>query len=267
MASACAAVVLAPVTVLPGWVSITLVAAGSGLAMLLAVKYTSNQRAVGRVRRDIKADLLALSLFRDSWVVSLKSQGRVLAGAGRLLMLAIPPILLMFVPVSMLLAQLALWYQARPLEVGEEAVVTVHLATDAVSDLADVRLAPCSAIEVMAGPVRVAARRMICWNVQARAEGYYRLTFEACGQTFDKELAVGGGFMRVSPHRPGWDWMDAALSPGETPLPTDCVAQAIDVAYPERRSWTSGSNSWLPYWFATSMVFAFAMRPLLKVSL
>jgi len=35
--------------------------------------------------------------------------------------------LVMIVPISLLLAQMGLWYQSRPLSPGEETVVTVKL--------------------------------------------------------------------------------------------------------------------------------------------
>ncbi|MHB9076809.1 MAG: hypothetical protein ACYC3X_04850 [Pirellulaceae bacterium] len=69
---------------LPGWLSATLVAGITGVLMLLVFKYTSNQEVVNRVRRYIKANLLAISLFCDSVAVGLRSQGRILMGAGRL---------------------------------------------------------------------------------------------------------------------------------------------------------------------------------------
>ncbi len=67
-------VLLAPIAVLPGWLSATLIAATTGLFMLVIFKYTSNQRAVQRVRNQIKANLLALSLFKESVLVSMRAQ-------------------------------------------------------------------------------------------------------------------------------------------------------------------------------------------------
>ena len=72
---------LAPVGLLPGWLSATLLSLVLGVLMLLVFKYTSNQRAIRRVRRDIRANLLAVKLFRDSVAVGLKAQGRVLLRA------------------------------------------------------------------------------------------------------------------------------------------------------------------------------------------
>ena len=112
---------------LPGWLSATLVAVLTGFVMLLAFKYTSQQQAIQRVRNAIKANLLALSLFKESTAVMLRCQGGLLgaaasvaafgrAGAGD------------DAADVLLFAQLALWYEARPLAVGEAALLTVSFS-------------------------------------------------------------------------------------------------------------------------------------------
>ena len=61
----------------------------------------------------------------------------------------------MIVPVSFLLAQMGLWYQARPLRIGEEAVVTLRLRGEAGTTLPDVQIEPTPAVETLLGPVQV----------------------------------------------------------------------------------------------------------------
>jgi hypothetical protein len=267
LANGLASVLLAPLAILPGWLSATLVAIVTGVLMLLSFKYTSNQAAIKRVRSEIKANLLALSLFKDSVIVSLRSQGRILWGAVRLLGLAVVPMLVMLAPMCLLLGQLAAWYQARPLQVGEDTVVTLRMADSSPEVMSDIQLVPSDAIETNVGPVRVPARQMVCWNVRARQAGYHQLTFRAGDATFEKELAVGDGLMRVSPQRPGWSWADALLYPREAPFAAESPVQAIELDYPPRQSWTAGTRSWLIYWFTASMVAAFVARPLLKVNI
>lgn len=267
VANGLGSVLLAPLALLPGWLSATLVAAVTGIVMLLAFKYTSNQRAIKRVRNDIKADLLALSLFKEQVAVSLRAQGRILFSAGKLMLLAVVPVLVMIVPVSLLLGQLAMWYQARPLAVGEETVVTLKLSGDSGAAWPEIRLEPNAAIETTLGPVRVQSQRRICWKVRARGNGYQRLAFAADGWTIDKELAVGNGFLRTSPIRPAWSWSEALLYPRESPFRPDSPVESIEVVYPPRVSWTCGSNSWLAYWFAVSLVAAFACRRVFNVNL
>jgi uncharacterized membrane protein (DUF106 family) len=258
---------LAPAGAVPGWLSATVVAAVTGVLLLAVFKYTSNQRAIKRVRDDINAHLLALKLFKDSARVSLQAQGRILVGASRLFVLAVVPMLVMAVPVTLLLGQLALWYQARPLRLGEDAVIALKLGGgDDAAAWPSVSLEPTPAVDVEVGPVRIQSQRTVCWDVKARQAGSHRLVFHVGGQDFAKELAVGDGYMRVSEKRPGWDWSDILLNPEETPFRPDSAVQSIEISYPRRSSWTSGSDYWLIYWFVVSLVAAFAFRRVLNVN-
>jgi hypothetical protein len=258
---------LAPVGVLPGWLSATLVAAASGVVLLIVFKYTSHQRAIKEVRDDIKAHLLALRLFKDNVRVTLRAQGRILLGALWLMVLAVLPMLVMLVPVCLMLGQISLWYQARPLRVGEEAVLTMTLNGDADSAWPDVYLHPTNAAEVTLGPVKVLSKRELCWNLKARETGYHRLVFQAGGRAVEKELAIGDGYMRVSIQRPGWSWSDALLHPAEPPFGPDSPVRSVEIEYPQRASWTSGTNSWVIYWFIVSLVAALFFRRFFNVSM
>jgi hypothetical protein len=256
---------LAPIGSVPGWLSATVAGIASGIALLAVFKYTSNQAAIKRARDDINAQLLALKLFKDSAWVSLKAQGRILRGAGALFALAIVPILVMALPVTLLLAQLGLWYQARPLHVGEDAVIVLKLAGAPGAYLPAVDLRPTAGVEVTVGPVRVPSRREVCWNVRPSATGSYTLEFQLGDQVSTKQIAVGEGFMRVSQERPGWDWPSILLNPWERPFPAESPVQSIQIDYPPRSSWISGTDHWVIYWFAVSMVAALCFRRALGV--
>jgi uncharacterized membrane protein (DUF106 family) len=266
LASLVGGVLLAPIGVLPGWLSATLVAALTGVLLLIVFKYTSNQRAIKTVRDDIKAHLLALKLFKDSTRVTFQAQGRIFLGAGRLFFLAVVPMLIMAIPVTLLLGQLALWYQARPLRVGEQAVMTLKLSGDANAAWPDVRLDPADVAEVTVGPVRVLSKHEVCWEIKARNAGYHRLLLRVDGQTVEKELAVGDGFMRVSKQRPGWNVGDILLHPWETPFGPDSPVQSIEIDYPDRPSRIHGTDWWVAYWFVVSFVAALFFRRWLNVN-
>jgi len=256
---------LAPVGLLPGWLSNTIVSAVTGVILLVIFKYTSNQYAIGRLRDDIKANMLALKLFKDSLSVTFQSQGRVFKAAGMLLFHALRPMLVMIVPVSLLLAQLGLWYQSRPLRIGERALVTVQLNGRADSPWPKVNIDSISGAEVAIGPVRVFSRRQIYWEIKARENGNQHIVFQVDGQQIEKQLVIGNGFMRVSAKRPGWYWADIMMHPWEKPLGPDSAAQSISIDYPNRQSLTSGTDWWMIYFFITSMVFALILKPFLKV--
>jgi hypothetical protein len=259
--------VLFPIGLLPGWLSATLVAIATGIGMLVMFKYTSNQRAIKEVRRDIRANLLAVKLFKDNIWVGLRAQARVLLGAARLLLLAIVPMLVMMVPMILLLAQLGAWYQARPVPVGQETVVTVKLNGEEDTPLQNIVLMPSRAVEDVSGPVRVISKREMCWVVRPTERGYHRLSFYIDGQTVEKELTAGDGVLRVSPVRPGWDWSQALLYPLEKPFDRESAVRSIEIDYPTSSSWTSGADWWVGYWFVVSLISGFCFRGLLRVNL
>jgi hypothetical protein len=266
-ANAIGRVILAPVALLPGWLSATLIAAATGVLLLIVFKYTSNQRAIKRVRDDIKAHLLAIKLFKDSPVVTLQAQGRVFRGAFLLMLYAIVPILVMAVPVSLMLSQISLWYQARPLDVGEVALISLKLSGGPEAGMPDVRLNSCDAFEAEIGPVRVPSKREVYWSIQAKRAGRHQLTFHVGDSSFEKELVVGARFQRTSRMRPGWNWSDMMLHPWEAPFSPDSPVESITIQYPERTSWATGADSWVVYWFVVSMVAAILAKPWLNVNI
>ena len=144
--------------------------------------------------------------------------------------------------------------------------MTVKLSGDS-SAWPAVSLGPTDALEVTIGPVRVLSKRELCWNIRARAPGEHRLGFQVDGRGVDKELAIGDGFMRVSTERPAWSWSDALLNPWEPPFGADSPVQSIAIDYPTRSSWTSGTDSWVIYWFVVSLVAAFLCRRLVGVNI
>ncbi len=258
---------LAPIGWLPEGLSLTLVAVVTGIATLKMFKYTSNQRAIARVRREIRANLLAIKLFKENLPVTLAAQRKLLVAALRLLGLAVVPMAVMTVPMVFLLAQLAQWYQWAPIPVGGDTVITLRLAGEIRPSRPVVKLLPHDAIEDLSGPVSIASLQQVCWNVRAHQPGYHSLQFEAEGERYEKQIAIGDGVMRVSPQRPSRDWYEALLYPWEKPFDAQSRVQAISIEYPERDSWIAGTDSWIAYWFIVSLVAGFAFRGVFGVHL
>lgn len=265
--NAAAKYLLAPVGALPGWLSNTIISAVAAVFLLAIFKHTSNQSAIGRTRDNIKANMLVLKLFKDSMAVTLRAQCRIFKGILLLLVYAIRPMLVLIVPVCLLLAQMGLWYQFRPLQSGEETVVTMKLNGKINSPWPSVSIEHMPAAEVIIGPIRILSKREICWKIRAHTVGYHRIVFQVDGQEIEKDLAIGDGFMRVSTERPGWHWTDILSYPLEKPFAPGSIVQSVSIDYPERISRTSGNDWWVVYFFAVSLIFGMIFKPILKVRL
>ena len=267
LTNALAKVLLAPIAHLPGWLSNTIISAVVGVLLLIIFKYTSNQKAIEKVRDSIKANLLALKLYKDSIAVTLKAQGKVFQGAFLLLFHAIRPMLVMIVPVSLILAQMGLWYQFRPLNVGEQTLVIMELNGDANSPWPVVKLDTNIAAEITIQQTKVLSKRQVYWKIKALEEGYQKITFLVDDQHIEKQFAAGDGFMKISPKKPAWNWAEILLYPTEKPFAPDSAVKSISILYPERISKTSGADWWIVYFFIASMVFALIFKPFLKVKI
>lgn len=258
---------LAPIGILPGWVSLTLLSALTGLILLVIFKHTSNQRAIERVKKTIQADLLAPKLFKDSLSVLLFSQVRIFRGCFVLFFLSIPSLLVMALPVTLLLVQMSLWYQTRPLLPEEETVITLKLRDNIESPWPQLSLDATDAFDMLIGPVRIVSEREVCWKIRTRNKGYHRMVFRVNQHSLEKELAVGKGFMRISTLRPGLHWSEILQNPVEKPFASDSPVQSIHIQYPRRPSRFSGTDRWLIYFFIISLIFAFLLKSFLNVKI
>ncbi len=250
----------------PGWLSNTIISAVTGVVFLLLFKYTSNQRAISKVKDTIKANILAIWLFKDSISVVLKSELGAFRAISVLLFLSTRPVLFAIIPVCLLIFQLGAWYQFRPLQPKEQAVVTAKLSDDAGPVLNDVDIEPSADIDVVVGPIRMPSENEVVWEISPAQAGIHHIRFRVGEDVFEKTLAAGDGFMPISPKRPGWKWLDIFMYPLEKPFTPESPVRSIAIDYPERVSLTSGADWWLVYFLVVSMVFAFIFKPVFKVN-
>ena len=267
LANAIGKLVFAPVAMMPGWLSNTIISAIVGVLMLLIFKYTSNQNAIGKVGDSFKANMLALKLFKDSMAVTLQAQGQLFKGALLKLVFAIQPMLVVIVPVCLIITQMGLLYQARPLLPQEEAIIAMQLSGELNDPWPQVSIVPNPAFDVSFDQTKAFKNRQIYWRIKAQEPGLHDLVFKVGQQEVKKELVIGDGFERVSVKRPGRKFGDVLLNPWEKPFGSDSIVQAISIEYPDRLSKTSGTDWWIIYFFFVSMVFAFIFKPFLNVKI
>jgi uncharacterized membrane protein (DUF106 family) len=258
---------LAPVSNVPGWFSITVISGVMGVLLLVIFKYTSNQAAIAGIRDDVKANMLAIKLFKDNFRVIVRSQAKVFFSSFKLLYHSIVPMLVMVMPVSLVMAQMGLWYQARPVHLKDAPVIVKLKLNSNVMDWPQVTLNERQSVKIIAGPVRVVSRKEIYWKIKPLRNGYHYLTFQVGNQKAEKQFAVGSGFMRLSLKRPGPEFIDTLLFPLEKPFAHDAAIHSIGIDYPERESRIYGKDWWIVYFFITSIVSALIFKPLIKVKI
>ncbi len=255
-------VIYAVIGLLPIWLGLFVLSALTGVLMLIAFRHTSNQAAIGRVKDDIKANLLALKLFKDELRVTFQSQFRLLWAILRLQRYVLTPVLIMALPMLLGLAQMGIRYQWRPIRPGERSLIKLRMIQESGS-APKVSIDPHPGLVVEAGPVPGGG--LWVWRIRGGESGRHVLKFHVGDETIEKELVVGDQFDRVSALRPSNVWTDQLFHPVECRLGTNSKVQQIEISYPGVDSWISGSDYWVITFFIVSMVAALILAPILKV--
>src|ERR1700690_4343519 len=128
-----------------------------GLLMVVLFGYTSDQKAIGIAKDQLKAHLLAVRLYRDQIPVVMGSYGKILRGTGRYLKLAFMPLLYVIIPITLLMVQIDRYLGQTPIAVNSPFLLTVKLAgNDGLNHgLNDVALDLPAEIAMTAPPVHI----------------------------------------------------------------------------------------------------------------
>ncbi len=260
---------LSPFRSLPAIVSLTLVSLAVSVLMLLVYKRASNQDQLARVKRRIHAGLFEIRLFNDDLRAILRAQGEILRANARYLALSFAPMVFILPPLVLLMAQLDYHYGYSGLAPGQRAVVTASLKDSSGATRPDARLEAPSGIVVEGPALWMPSTHELAWRVRAEREGDYELTLTAAGApAMTKSLRVSHAIVRRSPLRVAGGFWDQLLYPAESPLPSSSPFRAIHVTYPAVDVDVFGLRmNWMIPFFVLSLVFAFALKGVFKVTI
>lgn len=258
--------ILYPFRALPPIYGLIAVSLVTGLLMLIIFKRTSNQQVIKQVKDRLKAHLLELRLYKDDLGLSFAAMKGVLGTNMRYLQQAIKPMLVLMAPTILILIQLAIRYEYRPLQIGESAIVSVNFAN--ASALDEVGLDLPEGVRAETPPLRIKQKHQVDWRIQAAAEGSWEVNFRIGDEVVTKELVVGEKLRPLSSRRVGGKLVDSFLNPVEAPLPSTSAIKDIRIQYPDRDlSLWGWETNWLVVFFGFSVVTGFALKGLMGIEI
>ena len=244
-----------------------------GLLMVVLFGYTSDQKAIGKAKDQLKAHLLAVRLYRDQIPVVMGSYGKILRGTGRYLKLAFKPLLYVIIPITLLMVQVDRYLGATPIPPNAPFLLTVHLAASTTESAStnDATLDLPPEIATTAPPVHVAADNEIVWRLVGSKEGKYEVKV-AAGQTagvaatVTKTVCVGTDLPRISTVRLRGHFWQRMFSSAELALPESSPIDSISVNYSDRNIEIAGYGmNWIWLFFILSMIAGFVFKELLGI--
>jgi hypothetical protein len=234
--------------------------------MILLFGYTSDQKAIGIAKDQLKAHLLAVRLYRDQLHVVMGSYGKVLRGTGRYLKLAFKPLLYVIIPITFLIVQLDRCLGLSAIQTNTPFLLTARVASSDALDSVSIDLPP--GITASAPPVHIPADNQVVWRLVANQEGSYDVKVRAAGESVRKTVRVSSRLARVSPERLRDHFWERMFLSGESALPAGGPVESITVDYPERNIPLGFANyemNWIWLFFILSMIAGFIFKELLGI--
>jgi len=248
----------------PIW-GLTALSVFTGIVMLLIFRLTSNQKGIRKAKNRIKAHFLELRLYNDDLRLMVTAQKDILKSTLGYMRYSVVPMLFLIVPVVLIMIQLSLWYDRRPLAPGDAALVTVHYRSSASFD-EHVALRVPEGLKVETPPVRIPEKKEVVWRIKALNPGSYELAFEGNPATVIKQLVAGENLAQISVKRVGPGFYRQLLHPGERALSPEAGIDAIEVAYPAISYTVLGWNiHWLVIFFVVSIAAGFLLKGVFRV--
>ncbi|MGA7446400.1 MAG: hypothetical protein WBQ43_10400 [Terriglobales bacterium] len=244
-----------------------------GLLMVVLFGYTSDQKAIGIAKDQLKAHLLAVRLYRDQIPVVMGSYGKILRGTGRYLKLAFKPLLYVIIPITLLMVQIDRYLGQTPIPVSAPFLLTVHLSDYDVSSLASFNLNSVTLdlppeITMTAPPVHVSEENEIVWRLVGSKEGEYEVKVNDGEQSAAKAVCVGSDLPRISTVRLRGHFWERMFSSAEPALPENSPIDSISINYPDRNIEIAGYGmNWIWLFFILSMVAGFVFKELLGIQI
>ncbi len=232
-----------------------------GLLMVIVFRYTSDQKAIGRAKDRLKANLLAVRLFQDQLPVVMRAYGRILRGTGSYLRLAFTPFLIAILPITFLIVQLDRYFGWLPLRPAQTFLVEAHVDP---ANQVELQLPP--ELVSSAPAVHIPSDKEVVWRLVAQRAGRYEIHLSTAGQTVSKQVVVSPGLARVSPIRLRGNFWERMFTSGEPALAENSPIESISITYPPRVfnfAWMEWN--WIVLFFVVSLIAGFIFKSALGI--
>jgi hypothetical protein len=232
-----------------------------GLLALLIYRLASNQSDIARTKTLLKANLLALRLFRDDLGVVLRTQGQIFRLVGRYLRLGLVPLAILLVPVLLLLIQIEARFAYRPMAVGKPALLTVTLDSTTIPDAILAAITASEGIRVETPAFRQDSERRVLWRISPTVQGEHAVTIRLDDREHVRHVWAGEARpeLLVPTIYRSRD-IRTFGSPGEVAIDADSGITAISVEYEPGENHLAGLSTASWAMFISSLACGFALR-------
>jgi hypothetical protein len=253
--------VLWPVSGAHAWLLVLWSSFVIALVAMLIFKGCTQQQALRSARDRVLARILEFRLFKDDVWAVFGIFGRVVRATAVYFCRTVPAFLILLVPLVLLIIQVGVRMEWRPLKVGEKALVYARMPAGQPM----LEAAPSLIVETE--PFQ--SQDMYYWRIRVQEKDPQAwVQFRSGNGAVRQPVAVGGGMPAITPERSSGSFWKTLEYPREPPIPASAGIAVTGVEYP-RRHLRIGLHdiNWLLAIFICSMLFGLVLKYPLRVEL
>jgi len=174
----------------------------------------------------------------------------------------------MIVPVSLILIQMAAWFEYQPLEPGDSAILTVKCdeAIDVLS--VDMTATAGDGLVMETEALRSPEESVVTWRIGARTLGDSWVDISLGDTVLRKQIRIANNLQKVSPRRVRAALWDSLLYPVEPFISETSPMRSISVSYLKRQLYARQLRiDWVVAFFVLTLAFGLLLKPIMRVEL
>lgn len=218
--------------------------------VLYAYKWFSSPKAIKTAKNKIKANILAIRLYKDVWTVILFSFFKSLYYTLKYFLLNFGPLLVILPILFPVFVQMDSRYGMRVFYPHEEIIVKVKLNPN--FDAVNIDLITGKSMRPLMNPVYIKALNEIDWSLEAVNPGSTGITIKIGDRTFTKQLIIGNTNQALSNIKMKSSSWKSFIYPVESLFPNDSQLEEIEIHYPGRDIYFAGITL---HWLFFNIIF------------
>jgi hypothetical protein len=227
--------------------------------VLWIYKWISSPRLVRGAKDKIKANILAIRLYKDSGTVIIISFLKSVAYTFKYFVLNFLPLIVILPVLFPAFVQMDLRYRIRPFQVGEEMVVKAKLNTGIRGQ--GIRLLEDEHFKPAMSPIFIKALKEADWKLEAREPGKVNVKIKIGDRVYEKLAWIGKSRDAISNMKLRESSLEHFISPVESLLPADGEIDSIYIKHPDRQIKFAGiSTHWLVYNIILMVIVVLALK-------
>lgn len=166
--------------------------------VLIIYKRFSSPGTIKNTKEKIKANILAIRIYKDFWRVILSSFGKSMFYTAKYFSLNLVPLLIIIPILFPVFVQMEVRFGVRPFKVGEEMIIKARVSQDPQG--MDVKLIENGNFKLKMNPVFINGfkdekksepLREIDWKVNATRDGMSNIQVKINNKIYEKSIAIG----------------------------------------------------------------------------